>query len=173
MSAPIPVFTSEAESEEMDVICHRLSASGHANTLEDAAIVWGIFMEARKANNLELLRTYDTCYSKKHHPKVIRVAFNLLLQQYGSTEMPKVTPDGLVSYRLVSDALYNHKDFTTAFLLPREHMDDLNALALTTPRYGTAIAAIISERGITDPDEVRGLLKFMDETPGPLEIGIL
>jgi hypothetical protein len=74
---------------------------------------------------------------------------------------------------MVWNALYNHRNFTIAFLLPREHIDVLSALALVTPRYGMAIEAIISERGITDPDEVRELLKYMDETPGPLEIGIL
>lgn len=169
----VPVFVSESVSEEMDVICHRLSASGHANTLEDAAAVWEIIMEARKAGQIELLRAYNVCYSKEHHPRLIRDAFSLLLQQYGSTNTPKVTSDGLVAYRMVWNALYSHRDYTSAFLLPPEHIDVLNTLALVTPRYGMAIEAIISERGITDPDEVRELLKFMDETPGPLEIGIL
>lgn len=170
----VNIVLSEALMEEMDIICDRLSRRGAETTLESAADAWGPISAARRSNDIELLRAFDACYSKEFKPKYIAIAVKVLRGQMLAHEVANMTTDSMNAFRQVGKAIMRYNDrAATPHPVTIELEHKLRALALTNSSNINAISSIISERGITDPDQIMGLVAYMGDSIPLLEDGVI
>jgi hypothetical protein len=164
------VVPDKSQSEEMDIIVRNLKTRGVETSLENAAKSWGAIQEARKDNDLLLLRAYDVCYSARYKPALIKTAA-LALRRTGNDEH-EVTLEGLASYQLVLNALYrNETDLPLNITLPQR--EELLVLAIVKPTYGEGISRLISERGMIDVSQVRSIIELASEHAPAVSSGAL
>jgi hypothetical protein len=171
---PIMGILPDKDLEEMDIICSRLSASKFEETLESGATAWNTILEAKKNLDLEMLRNFDSCYSKRNKLWFIKEAVLLLRRNLPAKGKHHVTPEALESFREVRKAilLYDLHRGTADPISPEED-EGLKSFALTNPAYGEGISRLVVERGMKDVHGIAAILDLSLEGAPAVTDGVL
>jgi hypothetical protein len=171
---PIMISLPDKDLEAMDIICSRLSARKIEETLESGATAWNTILEAKKNLDLEMLRTFDACYSKRNRIWFIKEAVLLLRRNIPDKAKHKVTPEAMESFREVIKAISLHDlHLEAADRISSAQAEELKSFALTNPEYGEGISRLITERGMKDVPGITAIIDLSLEGAPAVTDGLL
>lgn len=171
---PITIHLPDKDLEEMDIICAQLSSTRIEETLESGAKAWDTILEAKKKLDLEMLRAFSTCYSKRNRLWFIKEAVLLLRRNVPEKDKRNVTTEAMESFREVIKAITLHDlHLEAANRISPAQAEKLKVLALTNPEYGEGISRLVTERGMSDVRDITAIIDLSLEGAPAVTNGLL
>lgn len=128
-------------------------------------------------NDVDSLKVVQRMLPLNHNymPGTIRFFVDQLRSKGHGNSIELVTEESLRGRELLMDALheYGKKRGIPFFGSRSEASMEVCLMAFTDTQDTLNIVSLISERGLMSPDEIRGILSNMNESPVPLQKGTL